>query len=192
MRLWDIRAGEEKAVLRGGYGSVLYCAFSPDESIIASAHGFVPVLWNAHTGEQKAILWGHSAFVLSCLFSPDGRTLASVGTDNTIRLWDALSGEPLLVFPCAGTVYACCYHLMGQMLAAGDEGGGIYLLEWIGREVKPIVVTAIEKGQHPAVRCPACQQEHRVSGEQLGGELICPTAGCGLRLKLNPFAIAPV
>lgn len=42
---------------------------------------------------------------------------------------------------------------------------------------------------HVLVRCPACQQEYAVSLEQLGSEFICPSPGCGLRMRLNPLTI---
>ncbi|KIJ53127.1 hypothetical protein M422DRAFT_78551, partial [Sphaerobolus stellatus SS14] len=42
---------------------------------------------------QQAILPGHTSLVLSVAFSPDGKRIASGSCDNTIRIWDAETGE---------------------------------------------------------------------------------------------------
>jgi WD40 repeat protein len=39
-------------------------------------------------------LTGHTDSVRSVAYRPDGAQLASAGDDNTIRVWDAATGEP--------------------------------------------------------------------------------------------------
>ncbi len=68
-----------------------------------------------------------------------------------------------------------------------DDGGSIYLLELVGIEYDPIIVTVAKRGQKLKVHCPVCQQVHTLKRNQPGSELICPTPGCDTRLKPNTF-----
>ena len=43
------------------------------------------------------ILRGHEGDVVAAAFSPDGARIVSGSWDNTVRAWDAASGEELLV-----------------------------------------------------------------------------------------------
>ena len=43
--------------------------------------------------EQKCTLTGHSHYVNSVAYSPDGKHLVSGSYDNTVKVWDAQTGE---------------------------------------------------------------------------------------------------
>ena len=67
-------------------------------------------------------LEGHTSFVSSLAFNPDGETLASGSWDNTIRLWNAITGE------CRKTltghtrsVTSLVYSPDGRTLASASE-----------------------------------------------------------------------
>lgn len=145
--------------------------------------------WDTYSGAAMALVGGYTESIESCAFSQDGHTLSSAVQGKSIRLWKTDACEPLSIFPCIGSVMGCSFRALGKKLTAGDSGDNVYIFEWIGRKVKPIIVTAPEKRQHFVVRCPACQREHLVKQDQLGREMTCPAPGCGLKLKLNLFVI---
>ena len=47
--------------------------------------------------EQECTLTGHSEPVFSVAYSPDGKHIVSGSRDNTVKIWDAQSGEEVRV-----------------------------------------------------------------------------------------------
>ena len=47
--------------------------------------------------EQECTLRGHSGYVHSVAYSPDGKHIVSGSRDNTVKIWDAQSGEEVRV-----------------------------------------------------------------------------------------------
>jgi WD40 repeat protein len=53
-------------------------------------------LWDARTLKPLRVLHGHSEGVSDASFSPDSRYVVTASRDQTVRIWDVASGEPLV------------------------------------------------------------------------------------------------
>ena len=87
VRLWDVTAGENAAVLEGHDRPVRSVSFSADGTLLASGAGLVVNLWDPATRESLAALQGEGRGITTVAFSPDGTTLAAGSEDGRIGLW---------------------------------------------------------------------------------------------------------
>jgi WD40 repeat protein len=109
-RIWDINTGECLRILHDR-DCVKSAHFNADETqIITSGFDHTVKFWNAQTGQCQQVLQGHEARIWSADYRRGfelparGRSphlpalIASGSEDETIRLWDATSGDCVRVF----------------------------------------------------------------------------------------------
>lgn len=67
-------------------------------------------------------LEGHSAYVTSVAWSPDGRQLASGSHDETVRIWDPVTGQCISTLEGhSGSVLSVTWSLDGRQLASASD-----------------------------------------------------------------------
>jgi WD40 repeat protein len=137
VRVWGAANRHDVAVLHGHTGAVSQLAFTADGHRLASAshhaRGLYPNDWTVRIWEVgrpagTSVLLGHKSYVYPVAYSPDGQWIASGGWDNTVRLWDALTGESCAVLPHRGFVRALAFSPDSSWLVSGcDEDESLHI-----------------------------------------------------------------
>ncbi len=120
----------EGAKARLGKGSIEDIAISPSGKQLAVASMIGIWLYDTHTGDAITLFTGHKTAVRSVAYSPDGITIASsggLGNDKSIRLWDTLTGEHIVLSGNKRDVRALAFSPDGLTLVSGDQDGNIKL-----------------------------------------------------------------
>src|SRR5262249_23583109 len=78
-------------------------------------HRYLYTLFN----KNQQTLRGHTSWVTSVAFSPDGKRLASGAHDNTVKVWDAATGQEILSLNGhTGRVTSVAFSPDGKRLAS--------------------------------------------------------------------------
>ncbi|KAF7966502.1 hypothetical protein HWV62_38124, partial [Athelia sp. TMB] len=104
--------------------------FSPSKSIVKQQYSSrisstlcVKSGMRAQWPSCELVIEGHHGFVTSLTFSSDGERIASVSDDETIRVWDARTGE-LIVGPILGqpgSLTSVAFSPNGERIVSGSD-----------------------------------------------------------------------
>jgi WD40 repeat protein len=130
IHLWGGKRGEHRLTLQNGESNVLALAFSPDGKRLAASDISSIVIWDLETNVIRRSLRGHKSPVTSLAFSPDGALLASGSLDQTVRLWNPVSGDVVFQIdePANPTeVIGVAFSGDGKTLATRTRSGTVSL-----------------------------------------------------------------
>ncbi len=132
VRVWRAADRQDVAILHGHTGTVRGLAFSPDGRRLVSQSYYTDItkgagdstirVWDVDPQATLPVLRGHTSYVFPVAYSRDGRWLASGGWDNTLRLWDAATGEPCATLPHPSLVCDVAFGPDGTWLVTGCGG----------------------------------------------------------------------
>jgi len=141
LRLWDIPAGRERAVVKGYTGRINVLALSPggDTLVTASSEGSAK-LWDAGTAKVRGQLHGHSLAITALAYAPDGQTLATGSYDRSVKLWNAASKSEQTSIPIAkGIPTALAYAPDGRSLAIGTSDRRVIFWDVAGGKERSVL-----------------------------------------------------
>jgi WD40 repeat protein len=124
VRLWDAHTGREVPAFKASTQSIGSLAFSPDGKLLAGVmyatlNPGIKV-WDAETGQELRFI-RRTDTSARLAFSPDGRRLAGACADKTVTLWDAFTGEPVLLLRGhTNQVMSVAYSPDGRLIASSS------------------------------------------------------------------------
>ncbi|MGB7377194.1 MAG: hypothetical protein WA959_11615 [Rivularia sp. (in: cyanobacteria)] len=127
----------EKETISGHLSGVNSVAFSPLNSLIASASADNTVkLWYPD-GKFFRTLSGHTDVVNSVTFSPDGTKVASASQDKTVKLWN-LDGTSLTLLGHTDIVNSVAFSPKDTIIASGSTDKTVKLWNSKGKLLKTL------------------------------------------------------
>jgi WD40 repeat protein len=134
LRLWDVVAGECTRIIEGHVDSLTVVDWSPDGTQVVCGGADSVITIYATSGEPPPkFLRGHGGLVFGVGWSADGRHIASNERTNSIRLWDATSGDSLAVLQYPDDTVSFFFDVAwspdGQHLASGTFRRGVQIFE---------------------------------------------------------------
>ncbi|XP_072034460.1 apoptotic protease-activating factor 1-like [Amphiura filiformis] len=94
IHIWQVDSGEQIGRCESRSTSILCCAYSPSDGVIAGGlSDFSVWLWDSHTFKPLTVYKGHTSWVLSVSFDKEGQKLVSASDDQTVMIWKVSDKE---------------------------------------------------------------------------------------------------
>jgi len=147
--IWDTVSGARLTTLQSSSNSV---AFSPDGGRLVLGVGDASAaVIDAASGRTVVSLVGHTATVFDAGFDPTGTLVVTASADGSARIWDALTGVPLVELRAsagAGAVYSATFGPDGTRVLTGHDDGTVIV--WDGTTGEQLATYRADSQQVPS------------------------------------------
>jgi WD40 repeat protein len=128
--IWNASTGVSAGPALRGTGRVNDLAFSPDDTLLATAGGndTVARVWNLEERSSAAIVTSHKSGVTSVTISPDGRSVVTTGRDGKAYITRTEGGSTQgLLVGHRDPVNAAAFSPDGKTIATASDDGTVRL-----------------------------------------------------------------
>lgn len=131
MLMWNLTTDEITQPVTGE-GFFKEPTFSSDGSRLLVGANEVVVMLDTSSGEVVREFKGHEGTVQSTAYSPDETMIVSSGTDSTVRIWDAGTGDLLqtLQYPYDSWVERALFLSDGERVISACTGAPCQMILW--------------------------------------------------------------
>lgn len=130
----------DRAVFAESLTDIFGLAISPDGSTIAlSGSSGKLFLYHLETKQWLHSLTAHCGWTFSVLFAPDGRTLFTASFDQTIKQWDAVTGQCLQEWQTDSPIWRLALSSNQQWLASAHQNHTIQLWDLQAQQPRQIL-----------------------------------------------------
>jgi WD40 repeat protein len=145
-------------------GPVREIAFGPDSSWFVTASDDHRIrIWDIPGMERSRIL--QEGGVTQLTVSPNGQLITALGSDRTVRAWNAATSQEVFQIPLDVTASMVAFSQDGKYLVSGDQKGGLSVWDifTLATPAKAITLSGIaENIQYNAAGALALSDEKKV------------------------------
>lgn len=129
IQLWEPLTGDGKLIttLETRLPYILDLNWSPDGLFLVGAQGTgfeeVVNVWDMEAANLLLTYQEHTEIVSDVAWNPDGLHIASASKDNTVRVWNAQTGQTIRIYETDDEVGAIDWSPDGARLACGELNG---------------------------------------------------------------------
>ncbi|KAJ1668855.1 ribosome assembly [Coemansia sp. RSA 1813] len=114
------------------------CKGKGPERLVSGSDDFTMFLWDPlNSSKPIARLTGHQKVVNHVSYSPDGRLIASASFDNSVKLWDGVTGKFIASLRGhVAAVYQVCWSADSRMLLSASKDSTLKIWDLRTKKMK--------------------------------------------------------